>query len=205
VILTMEKLAACTAARIDRAQMFLPHLIETMVMYEINTPARVAAFLAQVGHETGHLTWTSEIWGPTLDQARYERDPECDWPPVTKDSRNSKPYQLGNSEPGDGQRFKGRGLLQITGRANYASARDRMRKVFGMRVPDFVQEPKRLADAEWAALSAGDYWKSRSLNAVADAGDFVTLTRRINGGINGLQQRQALWTVSKQVLAEEIA
>lgn len=197
----MEQLASCTGARIDRAQAFLPHLITTMREYRIDTPKRVVAFLPHVGHESGGLRWTTEIWGPTPEQSRYERDFDEAWPPPGKGHRNWKAYELGNSEPGDGERFKGHGLFQVTGRANHRGARDRLRVKFGLRVPDFEANPKALAEHEWAALSAGDFWASRNLNDLADAGDFVRLTRRINGGTNGLEHRLALWETAKAVLA----
>ena len=197
----MQQLASCTGARIDRAQIFLPHLTTAMQAYEINTARRVTAFLAQIGHESGGLKFTSEIWGPTPEQARYERDFDEAWPPPDKHHRNWKAFELGNSEPGDGERFRGHGLMQHTGRKNHCAARDRMRRRFGARVPDFEAEPKRLAEVEWAALSAGDFWDSRNLNELADAEDFERLTRRINGGTNGYEHRLALWEAGKAVLA----
>lgn len=200
-MLTMQEISACTGARIDRAQAFQPYLIATMREYGVDTPARAAAFLAQVGHESGGLKYTVEIWGPTMAQSTYERDFDEPWPPTGRGDRNWKAYTLGNEKPGDGYRFRGHGLIQVTGRANHAAARDRMRVRFGIRVPDFEAEPHRLAEHEWAAHSAGDYWAAHNLNALADAGDFVALTRRINGGTNGLEHRQALWATAKVVLA----
>lgn len=186
MILTMEQLASCTGARIDRAQAFLPHLVATMRAYEINTPGRAASFLAQVGHESAGLRYTTELWSPDQvpAQARYEGRAD-----------------LGNTKPGDGFKYRGHGLLQITGRANHASARDRLRVRFGIRVPDFEEKPDALAEFEWAALSAGDFWARRGLNELADTGDFEKITRRINGGTNGLKQRAALWETGKAVLS----
>jgi putative chitinase len=201
VILTLNQLASCTGARIDRAQAFLPYLVTTMREYAIDTSQRAAAFLAQVGHESGGLKFTTELWGPTPEQARYERDFDEEWPPPAKGHRNWKAYELGNAQPGDGFRFRGHGLLQNTGRANHAGARDRLRVKFGPRVPDFEAEPHRLAEVEWAALSAGDFWASRNLNDLADAGEFQRLTRRINGATNGYEHRLALWENGKAVLA----
>lgn len=200
MILTLTQLTACTGARIDRANAFLPHLVETMRAYDISTPGRAAAFLANVGHESGGLKWTTELWGPTPAQSTYERDPDEPWPPA-RGTRNWKAYELGNTQPGDGYRHRGHGLLQVTGRANHAGARDRLRVRFGIRVPDFEAEPHRLAEFEWAALSAGDFWASRNLNELADAGDFATLTRKINGGKTGYEHRVALWENGKAVLA----
>ena len=100
--MTPQQLAICTGARIDRATEHLPHIEAAMQEFGITTKARQAAFLAQVGHESGGLHWLVEIWGPTAAQRRYE---------LRQD--------IGNNQPGDGYRFRGRGLIQITGCLNY--------------------------------------------------------------------------------------
>lgn len=146
---------------------------------ELTTVARLAPWLGQVGHETLRLRYTAELWGPTAQQLRYE--------PVTTLSR-----RLGNNQPGDGRRFAGHGLIQTTGRHNHARVRDRLRARLGPEVPDFEANPLQLCTPGWAALSAADYWVDRRLNELADAGDHVALTRRINGGTNGLADRLAL-------------
>lgn len=174
--MTPQDLVACTGARIDRATEWLPHILAAMDGFKINTPARQAAFLAQIGHESGGLHWVSEIWGPTPAQARYEGR-----------------VDLGNTEPGDGYKFKGRGLIQITGRANYQSAGDAL----GV---DLIAQPELLADFELAARSAAWFWWAHELNEVADIGDFINITKKINGGTNGLADRQALWEAAKKVL-----
>lgn len=185
MILTIEQLAACTGATMHHAQLFLPHILATMEAYEIDaTPDRARAFLAQIGHESCHLVFTRELWGPTPAQRGYE---------LRRD--------LGNTQPGDGRKFAGHGLIQVTGRANHAAARDRLRERFGARVPDFEEEPERLEEPEWAALSAGDFWARHGLNELADAGDFMRITRRINGGTNGYAERLALYEAGKAVLA----
>lgn len=184
--MTAEELAQATGARLERAELFLSHIVEAMDAYYISlTPERMSAFLAQVGHESGGLHYLIEIWGPTPAQARYEGRTD-----------------LGNTEPGDGSKYRGHGLLQTTGRANHACARDRLRDKFPMLdVPDFEAEPTRLAEPQWAALSAADFWDEHGLNALADAGDFVKITRRINGGLNGEAERLALYEAAKGVLA----
>lgn len=172
---TLETLRAIGASQTG-AHRWLEPLQATCEAYGINTGERVAAFLAQIGHESQGLVHTTELWGPTAAQRRYEgrRD-------------------LGNVKPGDGLRYRGHGLIQITGRANHAAVRDRLRKRLGEHVPDFEERPELLAHEPWAALSAGDYWDSRHLNQLADAGDFEQLTRRINGGLNGYEDRLQRW------------
>lgn len=197
--LTLQQFATAVGAGQPRAMPWLDHVNRALDAYAINTPVRVAAFCAQIGHETAGLRYSAEIWGPTPAQIRYERDFKAAWPPSDDDERNELAYRLGNVNAGDGQRFKGHGLIQVTGRANHARARDRLRLRFG--VPDFEAEPRRLAEMQWACLSAADYWDEHGLNALADAGQFVTITRRINGGTNGLADRQARLAVAEQALA----
>lgn len=171
----------------EHAELFAPHLDEACHLYGIDTPARLAAFLAQVGHESGGLVHVREVWGPTAAQQRYEGRAD-----------------LGNTEPGDGSLFRGRGLIQVTGRGNYRGLRDRMRARFGWdQIPDFETFPKTLEQPRWAALSAGDFWASRALNVHADAGTheaFVQMTKRINGGTNGLADRLLRWERAKRAL-----
>ncbi len=175
--MTPKQLALATGARIDRATAFLPHIVSAMAEFGIDSPARQAAFLAQIGHESGGLKYTTEIWGPTPAQSRYEG---------RKD--------LGNVQTGDGIRYKGRGLIQTTGRANYAATG----RALGV---DLIANPEQLAEPVLAARSAAWFWQSRKLNALADSGDFVTLTRRINGGLNGLDDRMALHSAATEALA----
>ena len=172
-----QDLARSTGARIDRATEYLPHIESAMAEFGIDNPARQAAFLAQIGHESGGLHWATEIWGPTSAQLRYEG---------RKD--------LGNVQAGDGYKFKGRGLIQTTGRANYAATGSAL----GI---DLLIHPELLAEPELAARSAAWFWQSRGLNELADVGDFRRITLRINGGTNGLADRLALYASAKEVLA----
>lgn len=184
-MITVEQLMTCTGASKARAEPALLGAIRAMALYDINTPARIGMFLANVGHETGGLRWLREIWGPTEAQLRYEgrRD-------------------LGNVQPGDGKRYMGRGWLQTTGRANYEKLRDRMRYRFpDIAVPDFVAAPDRLELPEWAPMSAADYVDMRNLNRHADRGAFVDYVRAVNGGINGLEHRTRLWVAAQKALA----
>lgn len=175
--MTPQELARCTGARIDRAAEFLPFIEAAMSEFDINTPERQAAFLAQIGHESGGLHWLTEIWGPTIAQSHYEGRED-----------------LGNVEEGDGLRFRGRGLIQTTGRANYRATGAALKI-------DLISAPELLADAELAARSAAWFWKTHGLNELADAGDFMRVTRRINGGTNGYEDRLAKFEIAKEVLA----
>ncbi|MBD8804623.1 glycoside hydrolase family 19 protein [Pseudomonas syringae] len=156
---------------------FVPALNTAMGKYQIITPERIAAFLAQIGHESGQLRYVREIWGPTSQQLGYEG---------RKD--------LGNTVAGDGSKYRGRGLIQITGRANYAECGEAL----GL---DLIHHPEQLEQPEHAAMSAAWYWSSRGLNTLADKGDFIQITRRINGGTNGLADRHALYGRALKVLA----
>lgn len=185
--ITLEQLASAAGAGVVRAQNWLPHIQRTVDAYEINTTKRAGAFLAQIGHESAGLRFTTEIWNPSqvAAQAGYEGRQD-----------------LGNTQPGDGFKFRGHGLIQVTGRANHAAARDRLRVKFGIRVPDFEAEPHRLAEPEWAALSAGDYWVQHGLNELADDSNFMRITRKINGGTNGYADRLARYETAINVLRE---
>lgn len=162
-----------------RAQ-FFPHLQKAMEEFEINTPLRAAAFLAQLAHESAEFRFMEEIWGPTSAQRRYE--------PVTTLSRN-----LGNTEPGDGKRFKGRGPIQLTGRSNYKRFSD----LLGI---DMISDPLVAATPEVGFRTAGLYWKRNGLNELADKQFFKTITKRINGGFNGLEDRTRYYVRAKNVL-----
>ncbi len=164
-----------------KRQLFLPHLNQAMQTFGVDTMQRTAAFIAQLAHESGQLRWMEEIWGPTDAQRRYE-------PPSPLAAR------LGNTQPGDGKRFKGRGPIQITGRFNYA-------KYGALLGVDLVAQPELAASPEFGFATAGLYWQSNGLNALADAGEFTKITRRINGGTNGLADRQKAHALALAVLA----
>lgn len=165
------------------AVMWAPFITRALELSECNTKQRKAAWVAQVGHESGCLRYTREIWGPTKQQLRYEG--------------TTLAKRLGNTQPGDGLTYLGRGLIQITGRTNYRQCTERMAAlVRGVDVPDFEESPGLMERQDWAALTAALYWTTRKLNRFADSGDFAELTRRINGGYNGLAHRQALYTAA---------
>jgi putative chitinase len=165
-----------------KAEQFLPHLNQALRGYGIDTMLRTAAFIAQLAHESGEFRYMEEIWGPTDAQRRYE--------PIS-----TLAARLGNIQAGDGKRFKGRGPIQITGRANYL----RYGELLGH---DLVLEPELAAQPEVAFSIAGLFWASNGLNEKADIQDFVGITKRINGGTNGLEDRQRYYARAKTVLAE---
>ena len=160
-----------------QAGVFVPVMNAAMGNYGIVTPLRMAAFIAQVGHESGQFRWLKELWGPTAQQAGY--DGRAD---------------LGNTVKGDGSNYRGRGLIQITGRANYAACGEAL----GL---DLLSKPELLELPQYAAMSAAWFWSAKGLNTLADQGDLVKITRRINGGLNGLADRQALYDKALKVLA----
>jgi putative chitinase len=185
-MITVAQLRAATGSSTASAEKVLPYIIEAMEKYAINTPIRQLCFLAQVGHESGGLYYTEEI----ASGAAYE-------------GRKN----LGNTQKGDGIKFKGRGLIQITGRTNYGA----VGTDFGI---DLLKNPALLGgknvgkctpeQMRYAALSAGWFWNSRKLNDIADKIDinkpidagnnndyFKLITKKINGGYNGLAERVA--------------
>lgn len=140
---------------------FLEPLQNTLEKYQINTPKRIACFLAQIAHESGSLRYVKEIASGEAYEGRKD---------------------LGNIYVGDGVKFKGRGLIQITGRANYQA----LGKYLGI---DLIAKPELLEQPLYAALSAGWFWDKRKLNALADIMNFEKITRLINGGLNGYEDR----------------
>lgn len=168
---------AVLGVRLDRAQTFAPFLNDAMHEFEINTPERQAAFLAQVLHESGFLRWLVEIWGPTDAQRRYEMR-----------------YGLGNTQPGDGYTYRGRGLLQTTGRSNYRTTGEALGA-------DLIEHPELLAEPGLASRSAAWFWRMHGCNELADAGNFERITKVINGGLTGYPERLGLWESAKEALA----
>ena len=146
--------------------------------YEIDTALREAHFWAQAAHETGHFKYMFEIWGPTPVQQRYEG---------RKD--------LGNVQEGDGYRYRGRGIFQLTGRANY----EKYGKALGL---DLVNNPDMAANPEVALRIACEYWKSRKINACADKDDIVAVTKKINGGTNGIADRRVCLATARKMWAD---
>jgi putative chitinase len=175
--ITVQQLLQILPNARSQAGVFVPVLNTAMVRYQIVGPKRIAAFIAQIGHESGQLLYVREIWGPTAAQAKYEGR-----------------VDLGNTVAGDGSRYRGRGLIQITGRANYAACGEAL----GI---DLITRPELLEQPQYACLSAAWFWATKGLNTFADAGDFDKITRRINGGLNGLADRLNLWAKAQEVLS----
>jgi putative chitinase len=185
VQLNASIIAAGCGATVLRAAQWIAPLQAACDKYAIAAPLDVAAFLATVGVESGRLVWVAEIWGPTPAQVGYE-------PP------SHKATELGNTQAGDGVRYKGRGLIQITGRRNYL--------LCGMALNlDLIAHPELLEQANAAALSAGWFWHNNKLSALA--GDFLAASRAVNLGNphskampNGYSERLSLYGAGKKAL-----
>jgi putative chitinase len=171
---TKEQLLAILPYAKGKVDVYLPFLNAAMDEFEINTPARQAAFIAQIGHESAQFRYVEELASGAAYEGRAD---------------------LGNTMPGDGVKYKGRGLIQITGKVNYIAA------MLALNV-DCVSAPEMLEHPDYACRSAAWFWKTHGLNELADAGAFEKITRRINGGLNGQDDRLALWNVAKKVLGE---
>jgi len=194
---------ANTLAKLKIDVQWVEPLEEVFHRYEINTPSRQAAFIGQCAHESANFrtleenlnysaealmkTWPSRF--PTLEAAQpYHRNPE-------KIANRVYGGRMGNGteETGDGWLYHGRGLIQLTGKDNYTLAGDAL----GM---DFVHSPDYVLVPKYAALTAGWYWNKRQLNKEADAKDYIAMTKKINGGTIGLDDRIAHIRHAQEVL-----
>ena len=177
-------------------------LTNTFSKFEINTPNRQAAFIGQCGHESNNFRTLEEnlyysanalmrVWPsrfPDNDVAeKYANKPE-------KIANKVYAGRMGNTEDGDGWKYHGRGLIQLTGKDNYT----RCGEALGI---DLVNNPDLLLEPEFAAASAGWFWRKHGLNQLADLGDWVAITKRINGGIHGIDDRVARTNKALAVLA----
>ncbi|NDJ17586.1 glycoside hydrolase family 19 protein [Myxacorys almedinensis A] len=171
--ITVEQLMKMAPyASSERIKRLYPHLILTMAEYDITTPLRETHFLSQLIHESGSFHYVEEIDAGDYLEGRTD---------------------IGNTEPGDGRRYKGRGLIQITGRTNY----DACGQDLGV---DLLNNPALLTNDDLACLSAGWFWQKNNLNQFADADDVEMVTRTINGGLNGFAERQSYLAIAKEVL-----
>lgn len=176
-MLTLTALAQIMPDAGDRVAAFWPYLAKYMPMYGINTKLRETAFLATIAEESGELQYTREIWGPTPAQRTYEGR-----------------IDLGNTEPGDGRRYKGRGLISITGRDNYRKAS----QALGI---DYVTNPELMQYPDDATRTACWWWSAHGLNELADVPDFKAVTKRVNGGLTHFDRREAFYERALEVLA----
>ena len=182
---------------------WLNPLNETFAKYDILTPLRQAAFIGQCAHESNNFTRLEEglnysasrlmaVWPsrfPTLEAAApYANNPE-----KLADKVYGGRADLGNKEDGDGFKFHGRGCIQLTGRDSY----ERCGEAIGV---DLIGQPNLLVEPLYACLSAGWFWNKKGLNVLADAQEYGQMTRRINGGLVGLDDRIVKITKAKQVL-----
>lgn len=182
-MVTIEQLKAICPNLPKNADVFIPYLAEVATKYNINTKARIAAYIAQIAHESGQFRYVREIASGKAYEGRKD---------------------LGNVIQGDGVKYKGRGLIQITGRANYKL----VGKALGI---DFENNPQLLETPRYAVLSSGWFWDNRGLNKFADLPDtwrsatkkytpFQYITYRINGGQNGYADRLKYYNKALQVL-----
>lgn len=171
--MTVQQLAELCGSE-KRAGVFAGHLTDAMAQYSINTKQREAAFLAQILHESGGLRWTRELASGKAYEGRKD---------------------LGNIFDGDGPRFKGRGLIMITGRYNYL---DCSKALFGD--DRLLSTPELLTTPQYASLSGAWWWQSHGLNELADRGEFRHITKVINGGYNGEAEREAYYKKALRIL-----
>lgn len=177
--LTLEQLRKIAPkGRADLLQMIVTEGPALFLQYDITTKARLVHFLAQAAHESGGFKYVRELWGPTPAQVKYEGR-----------------VDLGNTTKGDGKRFMGRGIFQLTGRANY--------RLYGQKLglplettPSLAEQPKN------SLLIALEYWKTKGLNQYADRDDIRTITKKINGGYNGLADREEYLKKAKAAIPE---
>ena len=183
-LLLIAGVKAPRAAVVANAHSLASVLAEWGPKYGLHLPHRLAHLIAQSAHESGGYKYDREVWGPTPAQKRY-------------DTR----VDLGNTPAldGDGERYKGRGPFQLTGRANY-QAFTTWARIGGMMPPDFVAEPDAINSDPWEGLSVIWYWSTRKLNDLADENNIEQITKRVNGGLNGFDDRVHFYTRAALVL-----
>ncbi len=180
-MVTLQQLKTIMPGAGGRAEIYYAALVMAMSKFLITSGKREAAFLATIAHESGQLRYTKEIWGPTPAQQRYEGRQD-----------------LGNMYVGDGRRFMGRGFIQITGRSNYQKITDAFRI-------DFVSQPELLETPDYAAMSAAWWWATHGCNEAADVPDFMRVTKIVNGGYNGIDDRLRYYDIAMRTLAPDFS
>jgi putative chitinase len=203
-LLTIEQLCACFPNTPNTTlSKYLAGINKVVVDYHINTPLRLRAFLAQVGHESGEFKFTAENLNYSADALQsvfkkyfptpalakaYARKPE-------KIANRVYANRMGNGDEasGEGWKYRGRGLIQITGKSNYTNLADALDKSLD-ETTTYLETP------EGAVVSGGWFWAANNLNKWADGQDMLSITKRINGGTNGLEHRMALYNRMKLIL-----
>lgn len=165
---------------VAKATEYLPHLLAAAECGGIDTPERMAAFIAQLAHESGEFKYWEEIWGPTKQQLKYD---------------TTLAKKLGNLVKGDGFRYRGRGPIQLTGRGNY-------KKYGNLLGLDLVSDPDKVATPSVGFMVAAVFWLINGLNELADRRDFRAITKRINGGLTHIEQRVRYWSTAQIALVE---
>jgi predicted chitinase len=190
---TMLQLASvCTRAPLARLTRVFESYNAALVPAGATTPLREAMFLAQIAHETDQFHYSHEVWGPTPQQLRYE-------PPSPLAAK------LGNTQPGDGARYRGRGWFQLTGRRNYTLAEA------ATGIP-LVAHPELAEDPRYLGLVAAWYWRNaedrkgvvHDLNVFGDAGDLHGCTLVLNGGLTGFDSRQSYFGLCCAALGAQL-
>jgi len=216
VKITPDLLQAAVGCARELAERFAPYLDAACAHYQIDSRARMAAFLAHAGHESQSFAALAESMNYSVegllstfgrhriseaDARRYGRAPGR---PADQEAIANLVYggewgrkNLGNVEPGDGWRYRARGC-GITGRSNY---RESARRMQSLDAPDFEVFPDALAEPRWVAWAFAEWWASRGLNGLADVGAFDQITQKINGGQNGADDRRARWERAQAALA----
>lgn len=214
VELTVENVQRTTGSTRDHAELYLPFLIGTCKAYDITTPRRVTGFLSQIGHESQNLSRVEENLNYSVDRLLSlfgrHRISEADARKFgsIKGVQKAQPEEianriyggpwglqhLGNRRSGDGWKYRGRALKMVTGLYNCTKCSEALGE-------NFIDFPERLTMPVNAALASGWFWHEKGLNALADKGDVRGMTLRINGGVIGLPERQALWTTGLEMFA----
>jgi putative chitinase len=177
ITITADNIKALTKHAVPRIISGIVDNQQAIIDGGIDTPLRLCHFLAQFAHESAHFQVTREFASGEAYEGRKD---------------------LGNTKPGDGRRYRGRGLIQTTGRANYRQATKDIRRL-NAGAPDFEEDPVKLEEFPWALLAGITYWQGRKINSAADRDDVVRVTKLINGGTRGLAERKEYLRKAKQI------
>lgn len=181
--ITQAQLDRIMPNAVNRTDLFIDHVNTTLDRFEINTPLRIAAFLAQIAHESGELRYVKEIAsGADYDNRKDLGNTCADAVRIARDNKTTA-----------GRFYKGRGLIQVTGYYNFKDCSEFFKQ-------DFIHHPELLSEPLYATLSAGWFWNSRNLNGMADKSQFKDITKKINGGYNGMASRLTYYGRAKAVL-----